>query len=429
MSETPAQKIQPIAETASHAGSLVRPLASRNFRLLWVGESVSLFGDQFYLVALPWLTLQITGSGLALGTVLMAAAIPRVLFMLVGGALADHFSPRALMLASNAARALLAGALAVLVLANSVTLWLLYLFALAFGLADAFFQPAMLAIVPSLVGGEDLAPSNALLQITGQISEVAGPALAGLVITFGAIWVAFAIDAATFVVTALALLLIRERRRAGISEAPAAVATPERQPNLAGEMLAGLRAIWREPPMRTFLLLIACTNLFLIGPLTAGLPALALLRFQNSPTAFGIMLTAFGAGALVGTLLAGAARPPRRLGPALLSTSVALGAGLVLLGAVPTLLAALGVIAAIGGGVSFINIHILAWLQRRTPPELLGRVMSVVMLAVVGLDPLSRAAAGIAIDFHLAAMFGAAGLLLTLFALLAMLSRSAREIG
>src|SRR5215468_5554311 len=80
------------------------PLSVRNFRLLWIGEGISLLGDQFYLIALPWLVLQLTGSALALGTVLALASIPRALFMLIGGAFVDRYSPRSVMFASNFAR-------------------------------------------------------------------------------------------------------------------------------------------------------------------------------------------------------------------------------------------------------------------------------------------------------------------------------------
>src|SRR6266700_1025630 len=96
------------------------PLSVRNFRLLWIGEGISLLGDQFYMIALPWLVLQLTGSALALGTVIALAGIPRALFMLVGGAFADRFSPRSVMIASNLARLVLVAALAALVLTNTV---------------------------------------------------------------------------------------------------------------------------------------------------------------------------------------------------------------------------------------------------------------------------------------------------------------------
>src|SRR5882724_12044820 len=96
------------------------PLSVSNFRLLWIGESISLLGDGFYMIALPWLVLQLTGSALALGTVMALAAIPRALFMLIGGALVDRFSPRAVMIASNFSRLVLVALLSALVLTNNI---------------------------------------------------------------------------------------------------------------------------------------------------------------------------------------------------------------------------------------------------------------------------------------------------------------------
>jgi MFS family permease len=117
-------------------------LRNHNFRLLWIGEGISLLGDQFYLIALPWLVLSLTGNPLAVGTVLAMAGIPRALFMLVGGALTDRFTPRKLMINSNLARMILTGLLAALVMANLIQLWMLYVSALLFGFVDAFFFPA-----------------------------------------------------------------------------------------------------------------------------------------------------------------------------------------------------------------------------------------------------------------------------------------------
>src|SRR5215813_9219198 len=104
----------------------VNPLANRNFRLLWMGEGISLLGDQFYLVALPWLVFQLTGSTLAFGTLLMVEGVPRAIFMLFGGVLTDRLSSRTVMLASNIGRLLLTLTLAVLILTHAIQLWMLY---------------------------------------------------------------------------------------------------------------------------------------------------------------------------------------------------------------------------------------------------------------------------------------------------------------
>src|SRR5450755_2844101 len=155
------------------------PFSVRNFRLLWIGESISLLGDQFYMIALPWLVLQLTGSALALGTIMALEGIPRALFMLIGGAFVDRFSPRSVMFASNLARLILVALLSVLVLTNNARLEILYLFALAFGFADAFFFPGSSAIVPQLLNDDQLQAGNTFVQGTAQLSGMVGPVVAG----------------------------------------------------------------------------------------------------------------------------------------------------------------------------------------------------------------------------------------------------------
>src|SRR5579859_4022675 len=192
------------------------PLSVRNFRLLWIGEGISLLGDQFYMIALPWLVLQLTGSALALGTVLALASIPRALFMLVGGAFVDRYSPRSVMFASNFARLVLVAAMSALVLTNTMRIEMLYAFALAFGLADAFYFPAQTAIVPQILPYEQLQAGNSFVQGTAQLSLLLGPALAGALIALlghaatGApgmqgIGLAFGVDTLSFVASLLTL--------------------------------------------------------------------------------------------------------------------------------------------------------------------------------------------------------------------------------
>src|SRR5512144_3341092 len=120
-------------ETTTTNASLVNVLGICTFRLLWICEGISLLSNQFYMIALPWLVLSLTGNALAVGTVMAMAGIPRALFMLVGGALTDRFTPRKLMISSNLARMLLTGLLAALVATNLIQIWMLYGFALFFG--------------------------------------------------------------------------------------------------------------------------------------------------------------------------------------------------------------------------------------------------------------------------------------------------------
>src|SRR5262245_1638993 len=135
------------AATASAAPETQRPatahpLRNRNFVVWWAGATTSLLGDQFYIVALPWVVLQLTGSAVAMGTVAMCAGIPRAALMLMGGAITDRVSPRKVLMATASARAVLVAAIGVLLGLHVLHLWQIYALAIAFGIADAFAMPS-----------------------------------------------------------------------------------------------------------------------------------------------------------------------------------------------------------------------------------------------------------------------------------------------
>jgi MFS family permease len=379
-------------ETSPKTGpALIRPLRIRDFRLLFGGETISVLGDQFHFVALTWLALQLTGSGLVLGTVLMTAAIPRAAFMLLGGAFSDRFSPRTLMLLSNVIRGIAVGILAALVLTERAELWHLYVLAGVFGVVDAFFYPAMNTIVPMLVPERQLAPANALVQSSQQVMLLIGPAVAGAFIAIVSTGPAFAIDAASFAVAAFAIALISGGRR---SAQPSDVAAPSMLQTI-GE---GLRAAWADKVIRSMVILIAAFNFGFTGPMSVGLAVLVDQRFGSGAAGFGLLLSAFGGGALIGAVVSGSVPRLPRLGTILMGIAIALGVGLALIGIAPTLPVALAIGGVMGILVGFINVQAIAWLQARIPEELRGRIMSLVTLGSVGLAPVSLAIAGALAD-------------------------------
>lgn len=409
-----------VAATASTSGPpLLRPLRVRDFRLLFSGETISVLGDHFHFVALAWLTLQLTGSGLALGSVLMVAAIPRAIFMLVGGALSDRFSPRSLMLYSNAIRAVLVGIIATLVLTGNVQLWQLYVMAGIFGVVDALFYPAIGAILPMLVDETNLPPANALMQGSQQLATLLGPALAGLLVALVQTGAAFAIDAVSFAVAAIALVFIVGGRRAPKSTGGA----DGGESSLLATIRIGFGYAWSDPAVRSLILLTAAFNFGFTGPLSVGLPFLAEHSLGGGSATFGILLSAFGAGALLGAVAAGSIHRVPHLGAVTLTIAVGLGVGLGLIGVAPNVPVAFGLLAVIGVGAGFINVHVVSWLQGRTAEEMRGRVMSMVMLGSVGLAPLSYALAGLIVDIGpVPVMFAVAGAIVAVAALVGIAS-------
>jgi hypothetical protein len=189
-----------------------------------------------------------------------------------------------------------------------------------------------------------------------------------------------------------------------------------------------LRYAWDDPALRTVLLLATVINLAFVGPMEVGLATLARTRFLGSATAFGLMFAGWGAGALVGSLLGGALRRPPRPGMVMLGLAAAQGIGLILLGVVPDLRLAIGVISSMALGMGFFNVLIFSWFQIRTEASMLGRVMSLAMFAAFGLGPLSYALSGVLVTFGALSLFWSAGVLLLTAAALAAAGRTLRSI-
>jgi MFS family permease len=396
---------------------LQHPLRNSNFRRLWMGSAISFLGDQFYLVALPWVVLQRTGSAVAMGTILMAAAIPRAVLMLLGGALTDRISPRKIMMGTASARTVFVAAIGVLLWFGVLQIWELYVLGFAFGVADAFSFPAASAYLPSLVQREQLIAANSVSQTTSQITSIAAPTPAAIVIkTLGLAW-AFFIDAVSFLFIIAALWSLPDPPMAQQSAA---------RPPVWKSILDGFAYVRRDVPLRSLLLLAAMLNFCTTGPMGVGLPYLAKTRF-GTPTAYAIVISAASAGGLLGALLAGLWRVQRR-GILLLAACAVISVCVGLVGLWTHLwaIAASFFFMAISAGLA--NVQISAWLQQRVEPAVRGRVFSVLMLAGFGLMPVSLAAAGFLVALSLKVMFMIAGGAMLTVTVFGALHRQVREI-
>lgn len=394
---------------------------NRNFRLLWLGEAISLIGDQFYLIALPWLVLQITGDALAMGTMMAVGGIPRAVFMLLGGALSDRFQPRTVMLGTNLIRMVLVTILSVIVISGVVQLWMLYVFALIFGLADAFFFPAQSAIVPRVIlRSEQLQTANSIVQGTAQFSLFAGPVLAGIIIAMmdgnkgdtTGIGIAFGIDALTFLASAFSLWLMKTSAPSGGEESQ----TPLQA------IRDGLAYTWNDKLLRYFFIMIGLANIFINGPIMVGIPVLADTRLPEGAAAFGIIMSAFGGGSLLGIIVAGVL--PKldysRLGTVLFVTWASMGFSIAALGFVTSTPVAAAITFFAGAANGYVVILFITWLQERTPENYLGRVMSVLIFASVGLLPVSTSLTGALIEVSTTGLFVTSGLIMSAIVFIAM---------
>jgi hypothetical protein len=396
-------------------------LASGPFRNLWVAATLSLFGDFFSYIAIAWLVLQLTGSSLALGSVLVAQAVPRGLLMLVGGALADRLSPRLTMLGSMGLRAVFVAPLAAVVIAGRAQMWEVYAISIVFGIVDAFFMPARTSILPKIVADHELEPGNAVLNVTGQVAVILGPALGGVIVAaLGTGW-AFAADAACFAIGFLFVLWLPAAARA---------ASGDEHPDggMAGQILAGFRYAWGDIGIRVSLVVIAVVDFAANGALGVGLPTLARGRFSAGAAGFGILLAAWGVGATAGALGSGLVPPPRRFGWLLVAVCAWIGVGIGVVGILPSLAPAALAMGISGIATGAVNTYGLSWLQRRTDPAMQGRVMSLVMLASMGLTPVAYAASGAIADVNPTLLFLVAGGMMLACGIGAASSRSVRSL-
>ncbi len=414
MSTEPVAAPEPVPGPAPRTP---HPLSIPHFRNLWLGSTISLLGDQFYLVALPWLALQLTGSSLILGTLLMVAAIPRAVLMLVGGAVTDRFSARRVLMTTAAVRTLLVGGVATLVWLHRIQLWELYGMTFLFGVADAFSFPAGPALMPTLVQPEQLQPANALMQSSTVSTQTLGSFPAGWLVARWGVATALFFDAVSFLGVIVALLKIPD---------PPKVPAHAR-PSMLHSIAEGLRAVRHDPALFAMMSLFATINLCFSGPVYVGLSSLAQFQFKSAK-AFGAWLFFLSAGMLVGILLGGTIKRPRRRGLQFIVVSLIGGLELIGIGLIPKFGAIATFLALMGLAIGFVNVQFSAWIQLRVERALLGRVMSVLMFSAVGLIPISHAVAGAVAQWSLPALFIGAGALLSLSSALALTGKAARHV-
>ena len=414
------------------------PLGVRSFRLLAGGQFTSTVGDYCYAVALPWLVLSSHGGAILLGTVLACYGVPRTVLIPVGGVLADNIGPRTVMLAADAARCVLVAALAVLAARHTASLAVLGPIAAGIGAGEGLFIPASFAIMPSLLDGERLAAGNAISTAAVQAGSLLGPALGGALVaaTRASTW-AFAIDAVSFAVSALTLALIPRKAAAGTFADQAARAdrvadavgadTAEGSTGVGGEQ-GVLALLKRSRALQVILVVVIAANLAGGGMDGVALPSLAHARFGAA--GYGALLACFAAGSVLGTLAAVRTGGLRR--PTIFASMMFLVSATALV-LTPYLGGEGGAAAALfvaGAGNGLGNIIVLTAMQKWTPPALLGRVMSAIMLCAFGSYPLSVAVSGVLVR-HIgpALFFPVAGAVVAAAILGGLTQREFREFG
>jgi MFS family permease len=378
-------------EGLDHAGGIARgrllaPLRHRDFRLLWTGMSISLLGDGAFLVALAWQVYQLSDAPTAMGVVGIAMTVPTIAFLLVGGALSDRLNRRHLMLAADVARMLAAAALATLSLTGTLEIWHVAALVAVYGTGQAFFAPAFDAIVPDLVPAHQLAQANALDQLVRPIAlRMAGPALGGLLVSAAGAGVAFALDSASFAVSALSLVFMRPP-------------TVDRTAAKSDSMISDLREGWRFVRERRWLWVTfgsaAVAYLLFMGPVEVLVPYVVKHDLGATASDLGLVFGAGGLASILTAMVLGQLGLPRRSMTFIylawtVATIAVAGYGLGT--AVWHLMLASAVFNALetAGTIVWITAK-----QQHVPAGMLGRVSSLDWLISIGLLPLSFALTG-----------------------------------
>jgi MFS family permease len=373
--------VSPRLEAAMHR-TLSSARSSRNFRLYLIGQIVSAAGTWMNFTASSWLVLQLSRSGTALGINAALCFGPVLLLGPFGGVLADRFDKRRILVATQAAYALIALSVFALVITDVVQLWMVYGLSLASGVVTAFDNPARQSFYVEMVGEEALTNAVSLNSAAFTGARIVGPAIAGaLIATAGRAW-PFLIDGISYLAVIAALVSMRSDE----------MHAQRRSTRGRGHLRAGLRYIWQTPELRRPLVVLAIV--FTISfQFQVLVPLLAERVFHGNAGTFGALSAAAGLGSFLGAI-AMAHRNGRPTMRKLALLVCGLGAGLVLAGLAPVLLVELVLMVPLGYVSMAFMITGNTMLQLNARPEARGRVMAIYGAVFLGSTPIGSPAVG-----------------------------------
>jgi MFS family permease len=362
---------------------VLRAFQSRDFRLLWTGQAISLLGDAAFVVALGWRTFTLTGSARSLGLVLTLQGVGLLSTGLVGGALADRYDRRTLMLVSDAARFAVIGTLAAVDATGHLGIGSLAAIAFVEGLATGFFTPALGGLIPLVVEKPGLGSANALIGMARQGSFLIGPSVASLLYGFAGATVVFGFNAVSYLVSFAFVYATRPRP----AERGAAEGTL-REIGAGIRYVAGIPWLWLTISLFAFVLMLQW------APIQVLTPKLVREHFHLGVGAYGLVFSLIGAGMIIGSVLVGQLNPRRRRG--LISYLIwVLNSVLVIVFALSPWYP-LAVVAAFLRGIC-IGFGVTIWetmLMELVPQHMLSRVVSLDWFGSLGLTPFGLLLAG-----------------------------------
>ena len=423
-----------------------RALRSRPYAMIWLGQTISNLGDGVFTIALAWQVLLMTHSGLAMGTVLAAAMIPRLVFTLLGGVTADRVPRRLIILWSDGGRGVIVLLISIMGFSGLLQFWHLVLEAFIFGIVDGFFNPAVLAITPDLVEKEDLASANALGSFGATLAQLFGPALGAGLIALLTPMGAFLANAISYFISVAFLLSVQIPERHMQSntdlEEQGASSKEEMSVEKTGER-GGFRGVIRDVQegfvylrqSRWLWVTTASASFGNIGftAIFVAMPKLVHDTYAQGVWLFGLIEATSAIGSIIGLVLIGQATRLKRRG---LMSYLALSVsclGILLFG-LPFPRATAPFIAPLAGllvgfGLAFFNTIFFTVLQETVPSEKLGRVISLDALGSFAMIPIGDFLGGVMTDrLGPATVFIVFGIINLVNVLIPLLVRDVREL-
>ncbi|MFP3379489.1 MFS transporter [Bacillus sp. SIMBA_069] len=362
-------------------------LKNTNFLFLWAATLFSSFALAFFTFSQTWYIAKTLNLEASLGVVFVALSVPRLIFMIIGGAVADKFPKKNIMFYSNIIRAILVATILTWFIVGDVTLYTFALFALFFGLADAFFWSADGSILPELVEKSRLTQANSLTQMSNQTSVILGPVLGGILIKFTNYETIFSITILLLIVAAILVQKIQ-------------FTMPEQQNTDKGMFTSikeGILYVKESPFLSTFLLCSAFLNLFLIGPMQVGFPLFVKNVLHGDSLQFSYLEASVGGGMAIGAVIVGLKNINRRRGLFCIIMMLLSGVFFLSINFSTVLWQALLAGMFYGITIAMAIVPLMAMIQSTVKEEMMGRVMSLLMLSSMGFIPLSYAFTSIAL--------------------------------
>ncbi|MCU4958852.1 MULTISPECIES: MFS transporter [Bacillus cereus group] len=362
-------------------------LKNTNFLFLWAATLFSSFALAFFTFSQTWYIAKTLNLEASLGVVFVALSVPRLIFMIIGGAVADKFPKKNIMFYSNIIRAILVATILTWFIVGDVTLYTFALFALFFGLADAFFWSADGSILPELVEKSRLTQANSLTQMTNQASVILGPVLGGILIKFTNYETIFSITILLLIVAAILVQKIQ-------------FTMPELKDTDKGMFTSikeGILYVKESPFLSTFLLCSAFLNLFLIGPMQVGFPLFVKNVLHGDSLHFSYLEASVGGGMAIGAIIVGLKNINRRRGLFCIIMMLLSGVFFLSINFSTVLWQALLAGMFYGITIAMAIVPLMAMIQSTVKEEMMGRVMSLLMLSSMGFIPLSYAFTSIAL--------------------------------